>query len=164
MKAKDILSVLERRHKGDVFIPECKTGPSWLNNNLRIMDAWVMKRSWSDLRTWAYEIKVSRSDFLRDDKWREYLPYCNEFYFVCPWGLIDPEEVEDPAGLLWITKTGGRAYMKKWILPRKQDIPQELLIHLVMSRMTTARPQDLAILRWENNELQRRIDGLEGLE
>lgn len=27
------------------------------------------------------EVKASRSDYRRDKKWREYLPYCHEFYF-----------------------------------------------------------------------------------
>lgn len=68
----------------------------------------------------GFEFKVSRSDFLADQKirpkkfywgqeagggeakWRAYIKYCNLFFFVCPEGLIKPEEVEAPAGLIWI--------------------------------------------------------------
>ncbi len=30
------------------------------------------------------EIKTSAADFRADAKWREYLPYCNSFYFAVP--------------------------------------------------------------------------------
>jgi hypothetical protein len=65
----------------------------------------------------GFEFKVSRQDFLADlkpkkrhrsnypadqPKWKYYLQFCNLFYWVCPEGLIKPEEVEAPAGLIWI--------------------------------------------------------------
>jgi hypothetical protein len=62
----------------------------------------------------GFEFKVSRSDFLSDQKrknkyygpdvpkWRRYLKYCHLFYWVTPEGLVKPEEVETPAGLIWI--------------------------------------------------------------
>lgn len=31
-----------------------------------------------------FEVKVSRSDLMTDQKWTEYLPYCHEFYFLTP--------------------------------------------------------------------------------
>ena len=33
------------------------------------------------------EIKVSVSDFAADDKWPEYLGFCNLFYFAVPTGF-----------------------------------------------------------------------------
>jgi len=68
----------------------------------------------------GFEIKVSHSDFLREKreverggywfgevhparrKCERYLKYCHLFYYVCPEGIIQPREVDDPAGLLWI--------------------------------------------------------------
>lgn len=53
-----------------------------------------------------FEFKTSRSDYFNDvkkEKWKKYLKYCDTFSFVCPKGLIQKEEVESPAGLLWIT-------------------------------------------------------------
>ena len=53
----------------------------------------------------GHEIKISRADFLQDKKagkWRKYLEYCDRFYWICRPGIIKREEVEDPAGLLWI--------------------------------------------------------------
>lgn len=66
----------------------------------------------SDFKVCEYEIKVSRSDFLVDaDKKEKHDTYRrgalidripNRFYYVCPNGLIQPNEVPDYAGLLWI--------------------------------------------------------------
>jgi hypothetical protein len=41
------------------------------------------------------EIKTSEADFRADEKWPEYLPYCDSFYFAVPEGFprqILPEE------------------------------------------------------------------------
>ena len=32
----------------------------------------------------AIEVKVSRSDFISDTKWEQYLNYCDEFFFCFP--------------------------------------------------------------------------------
>ena len=111
MIADQIINMLALKHFKDVFVPECKDGCSQ-GGHLRL-DAWVMKKSWAHPLITGYEVKVSRSDFENDEKWRGYLPYCNEFYFVCPHGLIQPEELPDETGLMWVSKTGSRLYRKK---------------------------------------------------
>lgn len=50
----------------------------------------------------GYEVKISRSDFKSDDKWTEYLPFCNKFYFVCPPDLIQPSELPKEIGLIYV--------------------------------------------------------------
>ncbi len=44
---------------------------------------------------WIIEIKSSPADYLSDCKWRDYMDYCDRFYFAIPptmdAGLIDPE-------------------------------------------------------------------------
>lgn len=63
-----------------------------------------------------FEFKTSRSDYFSDvrkGKWKKYLKYCDTFSFVCPRGLIKKEEVESPAGLLWITSQA-EYYGRKW--------------------------------------------------
>ncbi len=157
MNANDILKALERKHEKDVFIPECKTGPTWFNKNLRIMDVWVLKRSWVNLETICYEIKINRGDFKQDNKWKEYLDYCHKFYFVCPWGMIKPEEIENGAGLYWVTKNGNRIYVKKYAKKRDIEIPIELLLHIIMSRTVVMRPHEIYQLRHENERLEGRI-------
>jgi hypothetical protein len=133
--AKDILVLLESRHSKDVWIPECKDGPTWGSDGMVRLDGWAMKKSWSNFCSYGYEIKVSRQDFLKDDKWQAYLGLCNEFYFVCPPKIIQPTELPPEAGLLWTSAKSTMLYTKKKAPRRQVDIPLELLIYIIMCRV-----------------------------
>jgi len=65
----------------------------------------------------AFEIKTSRSDFLRDKKWSTYSEFCSTLVMVCPAGLILKEEIEPPLGLLWVfnEKRFDNIHVTKWI-------------------------------------------------
>lgn len=70
-----------------------------------------------DTRIIAFEIKVSRADFKADvarfqHKHRFAVELSHEFYYVCPWGLIDKSEVPEVAGLMCVNK-GSKVVMKK---------------------------------------------------
>jgi hypothetical protein len=58
----------------------------------------------------AYEIKVSRGDFLAEmkdpDKRVAALRVSNEFYFVAPKGLIQPQEIPAECGLIEVDDQG----------------------------------------------------------
>ncbi len=139
--ASDIEALLRHRHSEDIFVPQCKTGPTHINNNLRILDAWVMPRSWAHWTTIGYEIKVSRSDFEHDQKWIEYLDYCHEFYFVCPPGLIKSTELPREIGLVWTTVNGTKLITKKRAEPREVS-PQKiinLLSYVLIARSEVKR-------------------------
>ncbi len=138
--ASQILGLLTVKHSDDVFIPECKTGPSMCVEHLR-MDAWAMKRSWAHPLTISYEIKVRRSDFLQDYKWREYLPYCNQLFFVCPPGVIEKNELPPEAGLIVSSTNGTRLYTKKKAPQRDVSIPEELWRYILMHR-TAIKKED----------------------
>lgn len=111
MDAGRVVDALATRHAGDVWIVECKDGESWGRNHRRL-DAWAMKRSWSPWRTIGYEVKVSRADFLQDQKWTGYRDVCHELFLACPAGLVRAHELPDWAGLIWISRTG-RAWTKR---------------------------------------------------
>ena len=66
MTSNLIKSLLAVRHAKDVFVEECKNGPTHNTKTLIKLDAWAMSRSWANPHTFGYEIKVSRSDFLSD--------------------------------------------------------------------------------------------------
>jgi len=51
-----------------------------------------------------YEFKISRNDWLTDNKWQNYLKYCNRLWFVCPYGIINKNELPDNIGLIHIWK------------------------------------------------------------
>lgn len=134
INSSQILKLLAERHKDDVFVPECKDGPSQGVSHFFRMDAWVMTRSWANMAFICYETKISRSDFLSDGKWQNYLQYCNEFYFVAPQGIIDPRELPEEAGLIVCSKNAARLFMKKKAAVRKVEIPESLLIYVLMCR------------------------------
>lgn len=98
MTAADILELLMIKHAkyNDICIPECYV------DGLRT-DLFAICKSGIDI---IYENKVLRSDFNGDDKWHKYLPYCHEFYFATPYGLIKKDELPPEAGLIVITSTG----------------------------------------------------------
>lgn len=133
-----ILDLLRVRHSKDVFVSECKTGST--QDGHQRMDAWAMPCSWTQWTTYGYEIKVSRSDFIQDMKWRGYLEYCHNFYFVCPWGLIAPTEIPEEAGVIWATRTMGRLYTKKKAPQREVQIPDTLYAYILMSRTQILPP------------------------
>ncbi len=51
----------------------------------------------------GFEIKVSRSDFLKDEKWQRYSEFCSSLSLVCPKDMIKPEEIPRPFGLLYVS-------------------------------------------------------------
>jgi hypothetical protein len=110
------------------------------------MDAWVMNRSWAHPCYTVYEIKVSRSDFLNDKKWRGYLSYGNEFYFVAPKGLIDPSELPPEAGLLELLggPQGRRLVRRKKAPWRDIEPPEQLFRYVLMCRVKVGRSEYLA--------------------
>jgi len=158
-----IRNLLLKKHSDDVCVSECKTGQSWTNKTMRKIDLWVMKKSYTHPQTIAYEIKISRQDFIRDDKWQEYLPYCTDFYFVAPAGIIDPAEVPAEAGLLLTSKNGTMLYCKKKSPHRSIVTPTSLLIYIIMSRakiVPSAYTNDNMLAYWqqwlsEKNEKQK---------
>lgn len=96
MTADEIKILLRNRFAfstSSIFIPEYTWG------NLRI-DALIINTQKRLIR--GFEIKVNRSDFLQDEKWIMYSQFCSSLSIACPEGLIQPNEVSKPFGLLWI--------------------------------------------------------------
>lgn len=54
----------------------------------------------------AVEVKSSRQDFLSDKKWRDYLDYCDAFYFAVPEDF-PVELLPDNCGLMRVDAYGG---------------------------------------------------------
>lgn len=135
MTEEEVLSILSDKHSRDLFVPHCKTGPSWfVTSGQAILDAWVMPYSWTSPII-GYEVKVTRSDFRRDHKWMNYLQFCNLFYFVSPWGVLEEKDIPELAGLIWLTKTGrGIRYIKKAPSRWWHQIPTSVFQYVLMWR------------------------------
>ena len=121
MTANDILGLLLDKHHKDICVPECKTGSTY-GPGLRRIDLWVLKTSWAHPAVYGYEIKINRQDFLHDTKWQDYLEYCTDFYFACPPGVIEPNELPPEVGLLVSSVNGARLFTKKKATSRLQPI------------------------------------------
>lgn len=68
-------------------------------DNIRF-DVLGVKRLTREIR--IFEIKSCRSDFVSDNKWQKYLPYCTHFAFVAPRGVISVDELPPEIGMVEI--------------------------------------------------------------
>lgn len=151
--AQQIVRLLATRHSEDVFVPECKDGPS--GTGYVRLDGWAMKRSWANPAVMGYEIKVSRQDFQGDDKWPAYLPLCNMFSFVCPTGLIQVDELPKEVGLLWVSSGGKMLYTKRKAVYRNVQIPESLFRYILMCRVEISAERHKYSPRGYNVESRR---------
>lgn len=138
ISADVLLDALALRHSGDVFVPECKNGPTHGASHRRF-DAWVLLKTWSPVTSIGYEIKVSRSDWRRDTKIEEYLPLCHRFFIVAPKGIVPMEELPEGVGLLEMVGQHQRLVMRRKAVRRDIDLPEDLMVYVLMFRAQIAR-------------------------
>ncbi len=133
ISSTDIKIALAKRHSTEFFMTECKTGPT--GTGLLIFDGLAIYKSWVNPKIVGYEIKVSRNDFLSDSKYVQYMPYCHEFYFVTPSGLIQRQEVEPKIGLMWYNPDKKSLVTKRKAIYRDIEIDANMLLYVIMSRL-----------------------------
>lgn len=140
MRETDIIRALSvmKDNQDSFFMAHVKTGPTWFSHKLRIIDAVAIKRSWTSPCISFYEIKTNRADFLRDEKWVDYLQYCHKFYFACPVGVIKKEDLQSRVSLVYVTEQG-KAYTKKKGLMSHVEMPTDLFYYIVMSKLEPDR-------------------------
>ena len=138
VRADMIKKALAKKHAEDFFMTEVKDGPTWFGGHLRL-DAVAIKKSWANPAIIAYEVKVSRSDFRQDEKWPAYLSLCNQFSFVCPKGLITPDELPPEVGLIYYNPESGALYTKRKAQHRLIEEPVAMYKYIIMSRMDSDR-------------------------
>jgi hypothetical protein len=161
--AADLQRMLADRHLEDVFVPECKDGPSQTRSHLRL-DAWVLLKTWSPITTIGYEIKVDRADWRRDEKMHNYMPLCHLLYVVAPKGLVPIEELPSGVGLMEPVGTAGRLQIKRKAARRDILLPAELMVYVLMCRTRITRERtdyDPSDRSWRVKELQEWIAGKE---
>ena len=134
--AQDLLNALAFRHSLDIFVTECKNGPTQWGTHRRL-DAWAMLRTWSPITMIGYEIKVNRSDWLQDRKIVEYLPLCHKLYVVASVGVVEVEELPDDIGLIELV--GHSLITRHKATFRKILLPGELMVYVLMCRTKITR-------------------------
>ncbi len=132
VSAIQVIKAIATRHKNDMCFTEVKDGPTQTVRNHSKIDALAIRISWTNSAIIGYEVKVSRSDFLRDEKWRSYLPMCNQLYFAVAPGIVDKSEIPDCCGLVQMTSTGGLRTIKKAPF-REIEEPTDMYKYLMFS-------------------------------
>lgn len=106
-KTEKILKALQHHFTSwgrcNVLFPELRLGSGYSDISQRRIDLFMISAEKGNYTT-AFEIKVSRGDFLKDIKdnlkQRGARLYATNFFYVAPEGLIKPEEVPVWAGLM----------------------------------------------------------------
>lgn len=152
------MKALAERHSEDVFVPECRDGASQTRSHRRL-DAWVLLKTWSPVSTIGYEIKVSRSDWRRDEKLDAYMGLCHTLYVVAPKGIVPPDELPGGVGLLEPVGDGTRLVTRRKPTRRQIDLPVDLLLYVLMSRVDIRRERPTSDYRadakaWKLRELR----------
>lgn len=138
MTARTIIELLAIRHSKDVFVDECKDGPTHSASHRRL-DAWAMARSWARPAYDGYEVKVSRGDWLRDTKLEDYGPMCNRLWVVAPAGVLEVEELPAYVGYLQVASTGNRLFTRRKAVYREIEVPHDVLRYVLMCRCRVGR-------------------------
>lgn len=133
LTSRDIEQALLEKHKDDVWASEIATK----SHGRRRIDFWAMAKSHAKPWVTGYEIKISRSDFLNDNKWMDYLPICNRLYMVCPHGMVSPDEIMPEAGLMWATASGSKLYTKKKAPYRTEGVDPTFVYRQLLMRLST---------------------------
>ena len=138
----EIKKALANYHCKDFFITECKNGSTYFPpaQGFLMFDGLAITKSYTQPCITIYEVKVSRSDFLQDNKWHLYLQYCNEFYFVVPKGMIRKEELPDGVGLIYYNpENGNLKKVKKSLYRRDIEEPVGVYKYIIYSRLDPDR-------------------------
>lgn len=144
MIAGEVANILQQaRHREDFVVTECKNGPTWFAQDMVRMDLVAVKKSWSKPMITAYEIKVSRQDFLSDDKWPQYLKYCDRFCFACPEGIIKKADIQaieiKGVGLVYVYPDTGA--VRTVVKPLNRQVPYDpdFLMYILLSKVASDR-------------------------
>ena len=139
MKASKIIAALRQRYHPPewAFFEEIRCGTGYgdgrspgrsANGVEKRLDAWAF-HLWPSggYQPTGFEIKASRSDFLRDlkkdGKRARYLELCQFFYYVVPSGLVKASEVPADAGLMAVDLEGRMRILKE--APHREMPPPE---------------------------------------
>lgn len=178
--AKDVIALLAEKHGRDIFFSEVKDGPTWGSAPMRL-DALAIRKSWSPVSLFGYEVKVSRSDWLGDRKWEAYRDLAHYFTIVAGPDVVKPEEVPAGVGLLVVASTGTSLRTVLKCARRDIEPPWPLLLYLLMSRTEPSRAwhersqsREERIARWKSSiedgrsidhavkdKIRKRIDSLQ---
>ena len=116
--AATIKAILHNKYKLPEWVgfDEYRPFTGW-NATMNSIDFFAVGMYRKNRKIISFEIKTMRGDFIKDvqiffGKHEHAMSLSHEFYYICPWGLIDPKEVPEQCGLMWID-TSNRIQIKK---------------------------------------------------
>ncbi|RLC86968.1 MAG: hypothetical protein DRJ03_07250 [Chloroflexi bacterium] len=121
------------------FPPEWEAGKARRRIDVVVVETWPSR----DYLRRAFEIKIERSDFLREirnpDKFAWVLTRFHEFWYVAPSGVIkSEEEVPEQAGWFELVRRRGLVLVRRKKAPRlspeTDDVLVATLIHALVRR------------------------------
>lgn len=175
LSTRTVLEALERHYRkpgtdrdGEILIPEVQAPGSQRRADLVRVGMWQSRGTGVDV----HEIKVSRSDWLRelDDpaKAEAWWPHCNRFWLVTVPGVVNTGELPAGWGLLELPRTG-RRFKTVVTAETRQDIRLSvpLLVELLrradnarLSEIDRIRQQHRAdVAKLDNEWRRRKADG-----
>ncbi len=146
--------------KGGIpFLNAC-LGSGWDNDfslKTPLADLVVCRPSYQKFCISIYEVKVTRADFLSDtrsEKWRDYLPHCNRFYFAVCKGVLEIADIPDKAGLIVRNSKGWHTLKTPPDLGN--DIPAGTMKSLIFAKQRrSARERRLDDVKGMSDRLSR---------
>ena len=127
MTANEISRLVAARHADGVYVPQCKMGAA----GSRVLDGWALLPTWSPMTAVGYEIKVSRSDWLQDQKFHDYLSACHLFCVAAPKGIVHRDELPAGIGLLEPVGSGRGAKLIMRVKPVRHEPDPAALARLM---------------------------------
>jgi hypothetical protein len=136
MTADDIVKAIHLKHscKTDqgtiewVVFDEFRTGSRYRYIDVLAVNCW---KSYGNVSIVAYEIKISKADFKKDldnfeKKQGETFKHSTEFYYVCPHGMILPDEVPEQCGLYWVNSAMQLRNKKRATIRSMPNVPPSM--------------------------------------
>lgn len=135
MTTKEIEKVLTDYYNNSMyfFMTGVKNWASFSTNALLILDGVAVLKSWVKHKVIGYEIKVSRADFLKDEKRMFYQQYVTDFYFICPEWLIKKEEL--PANVWLVYCSDNWMKIVKKAMYMNNPLSADMMKYMVICRM-----------------------------
>lgn len=127
MDAQFVFNLLAQRHSGPewAFFGEFRPVTGFAS---RVADALAIGLWRKNSRIIAYEIKVTRADFMNDiknfrEKHEMALGISEEFFYVCPYNMVRVDEVPDVVGLMFVDSSNGLKVVKVAPIRTKECLP-----------------------------------------
>lgn len=142
---------------GEILITEPSAPGSTRRCDLLRVGMWASRGTGIDV----HEIKVSRSDWLRelDDpaKAEAWWPYCNRFWITAPPGIIVPAELPEGWGLMELPSSGRRFKVKVAAGSKVPKLTTALMVEL-LRRADNQRLGEMDTLRSRHRDEMYQAD------